>query len=139
MEKKVVLLSLLLLVAHGLAILNSWYWVYPWIDVPMHFLGGVLAAVILLWLVDRYPGEWELPRNFFTRMVFILSFVALIGVLWEFSEFLYDVFISSRGWSRFALQSARDTIGDLFFDLLGGLTVVALSKLGYNKINRKDG
>ena len=63
----------------------------------------------------------QLPYYPITALI-TLSFVALIGVFWEFFEFFYDIFISSRGYLGFMQLSAADMIGDLFFDLSGGLT-----------------
>ena len=45
MGKAVVTILLLIGVAHVAAILNLWYFAYPWIDIPMHFVGGAWAVV----------------------------------------------------------------------------------------------
>ena len=67
--------------------------------------------------------------NSFILLVLVLSFVALVGVFWEFYEFLYDVLISSRGYSGFAQLSAADTIGDLFFDLIGASVFLIIYRI----------
>ena len=54
------------------------------------------------------------------EMILIVSFAVFIGVLWEFFEFLFDVFLSSKGYFAAAQQGTGDTMSDLFFDLLGG-------------------
>ncbi len=71
----------------------------------------------------------NLRESALLTIVSCLSFVALIGVFWEFYEFLYDVLISSRGYSGFIQLGAADMIGDLFFDLLGGLAFFVIYKL----------
>lgn len=132
MEKKIILFATAIVLIHSVATFYNLYWRFLWIDVPMHFLGGVLAAIIFIWLCGKFPGHFDLSRNFFVTILAVLSFTALIGVLWELWEFVYDVIISSRGWGVLALQGARDTIGDLFFDILGGLVVVVVRRLRYN-------
>lgn len=116
--------------AHVLATVNYWYWQYFWLDMPMHFLGGFWVAMFFLWFSNKYfPNIFS--ENLFL-LVSALSFVALIGVFWEFYEFFYDIFISSRGYSGSlgSMQlSAADTIKDLFFDLLGGSALLAVYKL----------
>jgi cytochrome c oxidase subunit IV len=52
------------------------YWRYVWFDVPMHFLGGVAIASLLV-------GFWWR----FRPVVYALSF-GLIIVSWEVFEFL---------------------------------------------------
>lgn len=61
------------------------------------------------------------------NLVLILSFVALIGVLWELWEFSYDFFISS--YPQPLQQGMADTMGDLFFDLVGGLTAFVFYRI----------
>ena len=136
----------LILSLHILATINHWYWTYSWFDIPMHFLGGFWVAMLFFWFYQKTrnyadytqtnaDNNMQMDTNKFPResassprmsvlltIVSCLSFVALIGVFWEFFEFLYDVFISSRGYSGFMQLGAADMIGDLFFDLLGGLT-----------------
>ncbi|OIO49657.1 MAG: hypothetical protein AUJ39_00625 [Parcubacteria group bacterium CG1_02_42_13] len=138
MEKKIILLAIAIALIHSVAVFYNWYWRFLWIDVPMHFLGGVLAAIIFIWLCEKLPGHFNLSRNFFITALAVLSFTALVGVLWEFSEFVYDVIISSRGWGALAGQGARDMIEDLFFDLLGGLAVVVARRLRYNNGHSHD-
>lgn len=76
----------------------------------------------------------KLP-NYLITLIAILSFVAFIGVLWEFAEFLFDVFISSGGYAKIVQQDVADTLGDLLLDLLGGLTVATIFLIGKRKEN----
>ena len=124
-----------------LAIINSWYWIYTWFDMPMHFLGGFWLAVVFLYLSKDFqipacakasagrqnPKFIKLP-NYLITIVITLGFVALIGVFWEFFEFGYDVLISSKGYLGVAQQGTADTMSDLFFDLIGGLVFLIVYK-----------
>lgn len=114
---------------HIVAIYKFWYWSYAWLDVPMHFLGGVWVALFFAWFSERVQriGFSYARANFYGGFLMTLSFVALFGIGWEFYEFLYDVFLSRSRNYEFLLQlGAADTISDLFFDLLGGAVGFAL-------------
>lgn len=92
------------------------YYYFPWIDIPMHFLGGVSIAVMAmglyrLMLEKKVVGP--LPRWFVLFLV--VCIVTTVAVLWEFAEFLGDVALGT------SMQiSLRDTMGDLFLGALGG-------------------
>ncbi len=133
MEKKIVFLGLFLAVAHSLAVFGNWYWRFTWMDMPMHFLGGVFAGMIFVWFFRKFVGFLDLHSKFLVFTVLLLGFVSLVGVFWEFYEFLYDLFISSRGLGPLAMQGVQDTMSDLFFDILGGFAVAVLMRFGYNK------
>jgi hypothetical protein len=125
-------LLIFILVFHVLATIYSWYWTYLWLDMPMHFLGGfwvAMAAVALIFNFQFPISKESVNQKFFRLTIVILSFVVLIGVFWEFFEFFYDMFISSRGYSGFLQLGAADTLSDLFFDLLGGAAFLVLHRL----------
>lgn len=118
--KYIIALFIVLFVVHASAMVNFWYWAFPWLDIPMHFLGGFWAAMIFVFLDSKFKLG-ILKKKFFLNLLLIVSFVALIGVLWEFFEFSYDYFSNSMEISEIAQQGLTDTIGDLFFDLFGGI------------------
>jgi len=117
---------------------------------PMHFLGGFWVALTYFWLrqktritrgseimdADQYADQREIHdlldkirvSSAIMTIIDYLSFVALVGVLWEFFEFGYDVFISSKGYFMVAQEGVGDTMSDLFFDLLGGLLCLVIYK-----------
>ena len=51
----------------------------------------------------------------------LIGLVALVGVGWEFFEFIWDRFIWHAGFT-YLPGIYEDTLSDLFFDLLGGAT-----------------
>lgn len=134
MEKKIISLGLFLTIIHSVAVFNNWYWRFRWMDIPMHFLGGVFIGMIFLWLFKKFFGYLDIHNRFLVLTVLLLGFVTLAGVFWEFYEFLYDLFISSREWGIFTNQGVQDTISDLFFDILGGFTAAVLMRSYFNKV-----
>ena len=136
-SKSVLIFLITVLLLHFAATFNYWYWTYLWLDIPMHFLGGFWTAMAFIYLISNYQfpisGEF-LKRNLLSYFVIILSFVALIGIFQEFYEFLNDILFSSKGYSQIFQQGAADTMGDLFFDLLGGTFFAVIFKLFFRKI-----
>ncbi len=93
----------------------------------MHFLGGFLAAMVFMYLSSKFIFSASGQNlKFSLNLILTLSFVALIGVFWEFFEFFYDVLISLRGYEGFMQLGAGDMLKDLFFDFLGGLFLIIL-------------
>lgn len=98
----------------------------------MHFLGGFWTAMAFIYLISAYQfpiSKEAFNQNFLSFLIVILSFVALIGIFWEFYEFLNDFFLSSKAYAQIMQQGAADTIADLFFDLLGGTVFIVIFKL----------
>ena len=108
---------------HVFATFYHLYWLFPWLDIPMHFLGGFLLVIIFFYF-------WRFAHisigNVFGALVLTLGFVALIGVFWEFYEFLHDFYLLTGGKISVFQSSFADTVKDLFFDLVGGTTAFAI-------------
>ncbi len=115
MKKKsfpVLLLVLILFIAiiNGLAYQFSWYWRIPWLDMPMHFLGGFWVGSVVLWFYSS---------GIFTQYlrIFVMSLGAavVVGVLWELFEFNVDTFVVIS-----KQNGLLDTSSDIIFDIIGG-------------------
>ncbi len=101
------------------------YWRFPWYDILMHFLGGVVVASVYLWVV-RYelPEAFKKYESFF--FVFLFSFV--VGVLWE----AFEYFIGIDREISLPLRQV-DTILDLVMDVSGAtLSYIAFSRFRSN-------
>lgn len=86
----------------------------------LHFAGGFWVFVIARHVAEHYgnkvTGE---HKNIITFLVFI-SFVVLVGVLWEFFEFILDRYIVESGFT-YLKGVFEDTLLDLLMDILGGM------------------
>lgn len=107
-------------VIHGVATLYSWYWIYTWIDIPMHFIGGVWVALLFFWIFQMRNDVYLETIPTWLSAAIVIGFTLLLGVLWEFFEFSYDFFVAQKGFAELAQQGLTDTIGDLAMDFLGG-------------------
>lgn len=102
--------SSVLAALHILALEFYLYWQYPWFDVPMHFLGGVIVALSVYAMLDF---GLPLPKWSVTLLT-VLVFVFIVGVIWEVWEVLAEVSTRERNYTF-------DTTLDLVMDMLGGV------------------
>jgi hypothetical protein len=104
----------------------------PWLDIPMHLIGGAsIAWVAWTFLTEATHAKsiYVLPR--WLTVAAIIGAVAMVGIVWEWAEFIVDVFRGSH------LQGGIvDTMKDLFDDLLGG-TVAAVMLTRPRKRSKK--
>ncbi len=93
---------------------------YGWLDIPMHLAGGMFVAFWVLLAFEEDFASLALSKS----ILVILGITALIGVGWEFFEWTFDHIVGIRYHLPAAQVSLRDTMGDLLFDILGGLLVM---------------
>ena len=93
---------------------------YPWLDIPMHVLGGVFIVYSFSLAVTYFQERRILSElNVLSRSVFLFTLTSTAAVIWEFGEFIIDFFFSTN-----AQASVEDTILDLFLGLLGGAALI---------------
>ena len=103
------------------------YSLFPWVDIPMHYLGG-LSMAYSLFMTLTYLQERRIIHPLDKVIMLLLTFtlVATIAVFWEFGEFSMDQLLKTNG--QISLQN---TMQDLFMGMLGAATVV-----GYKLIKK---
>lgn len=100
-----------LAVSHYLSIEFALYWRYLWLDIPVHFIGGVTVVLVLWTLRDlRAP----LPRGVFTLWPVII-FTLIIAGVWEIFDWQAGIDVIAGGY-------LADTALDIIMGLLGGVT-----------------
>ena len=117
--KKSLLLGVLgtLLVFHLLASWFGWYLTHPWVDIISHTLGGLwigLALAVYIPLVRGMASGHQV--RWYEYVGVVVGGVAVVGVGWEWFE--YGVAIIGNTANLIPLS---DTLGDLFFDMVGGV------------------
>ena len=94
------------------------YDMFPNVDIPFHYLGGLSIAYTCAQLLAYLESEKVTPvlhRALF--LLLLLSITATVAVFWEFAEFLSDQFLATN------LQpSIANTMQDQFLGILGGGT-----------------
>lgn len=94
------------------------YVLYPWLDMPTHFCGGVAITYFYL-AATAYaqPLTGAIPKA--ARLVMSLGLASITAVLWEFAEHASDVLLHTR-----LNLGVIDTLFDLFFGLAGGAVMI---------------
>lgn len=116
-----------------LGLLFSFYVIIPGYDSFAHFLNGgllVLVGIMVLSIFVKKDILDQLSPMFI--VLFAFSFAAMIGVLWEITEFLSDIVFGSN-MQRFAdletgiefvgQEALLDTMKDIILNTLGGLII----------------
>lgn len=116
----------IVLFLHAIGLVFHLYWLFPWYDIPLHIGGGIAmgAVGLALWHqgIDRVTFKKRLERHLSPWLIplFVIGFVAIIGIVWEMHEYLLDIAIG--GIAR--QPGVGDTMADFFNDLAGGLIAV---------------
>lgn len=90
------------------ALLNYWYWTYPWLDLVMHFSGGALITL--------------LGAAFFRLKWWILVLTMCVGLLWEVFEYAIGVSLVQSNF-------LTDLVFDVGMDLVGALVAYGMMHL----------
>ncbi len=119
-EKLLNILSSVLLVASAAQFAGIYLHLYTrviWFDHIAHFLGGVFAALLVLWVLF-FSGylRFTLPSSRLALFVVMVGGALIIGVGWEVFENLLGLTWSPKGYWL-------DTELDLLFDAVGALCV----------------
>ena len=113
-------------------------------DAIEHFLFGISAAFILVWFFQKFPKYSLLNTKHWKNVLTIVVLIVFISVIWEFIEFIHDIFRSDFLNQILLNQKLHinlldqpnntDTMGDLFFSLCGSLLSLFFMKFSNTKL-----
>jgi hypothetical protein len=89
----------------------------PTIDIPTHFLGGVVITYFYRVAIrhsQKLVGEVPFP----VQVIFAFTSTGTTTIFWEFYEYIFDFFFHTQ-----MVRGVTDTIVDFFVGLLGALVV----------------
>lgn len=110
--------TVLLAAIHFLALAFFWYWTYWWLDILMHFLGGLLVGFAVLWFFFS-PSRHAMTFGVGRALVVILASVIVVGVLWEAWEAYAGIIRWPDEW--------LDSMFDVFSDIAGSLAALVIT------------
>lgn len=118
--RKIIISFFYLVILYGL----SWYadslglfGDFIWMSPAFHMSGGFLVAYFVLVLYKTFwsKGIAKIkPKNLL--FIFIIAITTLVGVFWEFYEYLIDYFLAAD-----YQITIGDTLMDLFMDIVGSI------------------
>jgi len=102
---------------YGLGLAFGWYDMYPPLDIPSHFMGGVAITYFYRSAIRNSQSHLgEIPL--LVQIIFAFTATGTTTVLWEFYENLSDFFLGTQH-----VFGLNDTLKDLFLGLLGALVL----------------
>ena len=112
---EMLLLLILIAVIHITGSYLFWYWHYFWLDILMHFLGGLWVGLASFWILEASGRGSDAFKSQMQAVLFGLACAFAIGVLWE-------IFENVTGIAFVAYEEyIPDTLMDLVMDSLGGI------------------
>ena len=106
------------------AMLNL-YTIFPNLDIPFHYAGGLSIAYASTQILSYLEKEKIIATlNRVVFLILILSLTATATVFWEFAEFIGDTLLGTN-----IQVGLANTMQDQFMGILGGITWAFL----YNK------
>jgi hypothetical protein len=106
---------LMVLGVYGLGLTFHVFKLFPPLDIPTHFLGGVAITYFYRVAIrnsQNLVGEIPFP----IQVLFAITCTGTTTILWEFYENFLDYFAGTQ-----MVRGVQDTIVDLFVGLLGAL------------------
>ena len=99
------------------------YILYPPVDIPMHFFGGVAMAYFLSAAFAALPdGAVRDDLRAIGQAVFVIALTATASTFWEFAEFISDAVFGTG-----AQLGLEDTLLDMALGIAGGTSFVLMS------------
>lgn len=95
----------------------GWFAVFPPLDIPTHFMGGV-AMTYFYRVAIRRSQKFLGDIPFAIQVVFAVTATGTTAVFWEFAEHMSDFFLRTNH-----VFGLNDTLKDLFFGLLGAVVL----------------
>lgn len=125
---KLTLAPIVVALLHIAAMLLGWYEQIIWLDIPMHFLGGVSIGISAYFFLVHTKVQTSNFDNKLFGFLVILALTGLAAIAWEILEYSLDTMFNTE-----LQRSIADTMKDLAFGLIGG----ALTGIILNVQNKK--
>lgn len=106
------------------------YVVFPWWDLFLHFISGILIGIVGLWLLSFLVSQ-NIFKNLspIFKAIYVFIIATSSSALWEIFEFAGDRLLGFNS----QLNSLVDTMGDICICVLGGLIISIMVYKFYKK------
>ena len=121
-KEKAIILILFIIASIFIAIIHYYNLsAFRWIDIPTHFIGGMMVAIFLpLSLIKKRP-------------VLVVSLILAIGIGWEFLELVVSNIATNDFIIRISEESTKNKVQDILFGFAGLAFVYWKQKLKNKK------
>lgn len=118
--KKALLSTLAVMILHAVFLATGAYFISSQLDIPMHLLGGVAMAMLGMAIHHSVSDRHHTRETFWWyHYIFVIGFAMLIGIAWEFHEYVMDNTINIWYSLPTSQLSLEDTMGDFLMDWIG--------------------
>lgn len=115
-----------------LGTLNNFYR-YTWWDTMLHTISGIIIGFFAIIILRKHSPNKSIDNyNKIFIFIFILSFAALCGVVWEIYEFTIDT-LFNLDMQGVEYTGVTDTMVDLIADLIGSIISYVIYHFTYKK------
>ncbi|KEI97233.1 membrane protein [Clostridium botulinum A2B7 92] len=115
-----------------LGTLNNFYR-YTWWDTMLHTISGMIIGFFAIIILKKHsPNKCIDNYDKIFIFIFILSFAALCGVVWEIYEFTVDT-LFNLDMQGVEYTGVTDTMVDLIADLIGSIISYVIYHFTYKK------
>ncbi len=121
---------LLLSAGHFLALKLGMYEGNVWIDIPLHFFGGVILGTAWLWFMQRQNMQqfFGSPSGLFVGLS-VAAFALFGSFVWELFELAFSTWAEEYAHAvKWYSLSASDALTDMLAGLTGGAVVAVACK-----------
>lgn len=120
--KKSITFLILILALNFVGMYNQWYLKHNWFNQLEHFSGGFFVAM----LFSAYLKNHLLNNAKLKNTLILVSTVAFMGAIWEFSEYIASLTLVNPIYNHFHIRTyfigdLDDTLNDLLLDILGAI------------------
>jgi len=112
-----------LIVGHFLALVSGMYEGKVWIDIPLHFFGGMLLGFGWLLFIQRphMQAVFGAPSKLFLGLS-VLAFALFGSFVWELFELAFSVWAADVAHAvKWYSPSASDALTDMLAGFAGGV------------------
>lgn len=108
------------------------YVLYPWLDMPTHFCGGIAMTYFFSVAIAHSQRQiGVIPK--LIQLLLSVGLTAITAVVWEFLEYSSDVILGTK-----MNLGVSDTLSDLFFGLLGAVAMALALRLATQRLVRSE-
>ena len=105
-------------ILHILALISSWYWLHPWLDLPQHFLGGLWVSLMGIYFYLRKKDLASIERRQIIKVA-LLTMLVIGAIVWKVFELRTGVAVIHS-----VAQYSTDVILDIVMGYLGSATAI---------------
>lgn len=107
---------------HLLSLQLFLYWYYVWLDLPVHFLGGIVVALGMFAFRDLHVPLARYVAPYFARVTIV---VVLVMITWE----VFEVWAGIPIMANYRFDTALDMLTGFAGGLLGYYVGLKMSSL----------